>query len=91
MRLTANVHYATGTTTHQVAKTSPSSEAIELEAAFRLEISDAEGGFLLIRYSREGNFAGDTWHPTLDEAKRQALIEFAIPLGEWRVLNAPSA
>jgi hypothetical protein len=44
-----------------------------------LLIIDAEpdgGGLSLIRYSDKGDFAGDTWHQSLEDAKRQAAFEF---------------
>lgn len=43
-----------------------------------------EAGFLLYRYTRDAQFAGDTWHMTLDEAKDQADFEFSECLGPWR-------
>ncbi|HVE86907.1 MAG TPA: hypothetical protein VND93_28825 [Myxococcales bacterium] len=52
--------------------------------AAHVEIVDANGGYSLNRYSAEGVFAGDTWHATLDEAKRQAQVEYAIPPEEWK-------
>lgn len=43
-----------------------------------------DAGFLLYRYTQDGQFAGDTWHMTLDEAKDQADFEFGEGLGPWR-------
>ncbi len=34
------------------------------------------GGVFVIRYSAEGEFAGDTWHATIDEARREIDDEF---------------
>jgi hypothetical protein len=42
-----------------------------------------EAGYLLYRYTREGEFAGDTWHLTLDEAKEQAEFEFGDGMAPW--------
>ena len=39
-------------------------------------LDQTEEGFLLVRYSAEGKFSGDTWHQSLDDAKDQAEFEF---------------
>jgi hypothetical protein len=41
------------------------------------------------RATEEANFAGDTWHLTVEDAKEQA--EFEYDLGEWRELPAELA
>jgi hypothetical protein len=81
MKLTANVRYLTGSTRHHVI-VAENESTVELQPAVTLEITDSEGGFLLIRRSLTG-FAGDTWHATLDEAKRQAEVEFGVEAAEW--------
>jgi len=86
VRLTANVRHVTGSTTHHVAGGDDGSS--QLAPAVTVEIVESDGGFLLIRYSGKG-FAGDTWHATAEEAKRQAEVEFAISPAEWR--QEPSA
>ncbi|MDW8368146.1 MAG: hypothetical protein RMK49_20070 [Abditibacteriales bacterium] len=40
-------------------------------------------GFFLYRFSVSGEFAGDTWHPTLHELIEQATYEFGLPAGAW--------
>lgn len=80
MRLSAEVRRVTGATVHHVTDGRGSME--QLEPAARVEIVDADGGVLLVRYGR-GGFAGDTWHATVDEAKRQAEVEFAISPLSW--------
>lgn len=45
---------------------------------------DSEGYYSLYRYTESGEFGGDTWHMTLDDAKHQAEYEFAERLGPWR-------
>ena len=45
-------------------------------------------GVFLYRYAVDGTFAGDTWHPTLDEAREQALFEYGDALGKWRPIPA---
>ena len=81
MRLRADVRHITGSTTHHVAHDPAATE--QLGPPVRVEIVQADSGFLLIRYSLEG-FAGDTWHATAEEAKRQAEIEFAISPLDWK-------
>ena len=76
MRLNANVRQVTGSTTHAVG-------SAPLATAARVEIRDSEGGFLLLRYAADGAFAGDTWHASIDDAKRQALIEYSIEPADW--------
>ena len=41
-------------------------------------------GPMLYRYAATGEFAGDTWHETLDKAKHQAEFEYEDALGTWR-------
>jgi hypothetical protein len=46
-------------------------------------IEEKEAGFFLIRYSNTADFAGDTWHPSIEDAKKQARSEFDIESGDW--------
>lgn len=56
----------------------------ELRLTSVLLIDPSESGVLLIRYAANGMFAGDTWHPTIDEAKEQATFEFSAPDLAWK-------
>lgn len=40
----------------------------------------------LFRFSAKGEFAGDTWHLTLDDAREQAEYEFGSALGRWNAI-----
>jgi len=40
-------------------------------------------GAMLYRYTKSGQFCGDTWHETLDQAKEQASFEYEGALGIW--------
>lgn len=51
--------------------------------ACRVEIVAIDSGFSLLRYDQDDRFCGDTWHPTIEEAKEQACIEFHINDGDW--------
>ena len=53
-----------------------------------LEVQDA-GYCLLYRYTLDGTFAGDTWHPSRREAEDQAQFEYGIALGDWFELVSP--
>jgi hypothetical protein len=44
---------------------------------------DYEDGPMLFRYTAAGDFAGDTWHESLDKAKGQAQFEYGQALGPW--------
>jgi hypothetical protein len=48
-----------------------------------LEVKPEEGTFLY-RYAPNGECAGDTWHPDVEEAKHQAVFEYGDALGCWR-------
>ncbi len=48
-----------------------------------IEVGDCD--YLLIRYTLDGVFAGDTWHETLDRAKTQADYEYVLG-SQWRDL-----
>jgi len=49
-----------------------------------LIIEETHEGFFLYRYDVNKNFAGDTWHMTLEDAKYQANSEYKNLLGEWK-------
>lgn len=44
----------------------------------------AHGEAFLYRLAEQGVVGGDTWHPTIEEAKSQARLEFGDLLGEWK-------
>jgi hypothetical protein len=85
MRLRANVNGATGKTKHAVGefvagKVVP---VKTLPVPAWVEISEENGSFYLLYFDTNGNFLTDTWHQTVDEAKRQAEFEFGISAEEW--------
>lgn len=49
-----------------------------------LVIEEQASGVFLFRYTRDGDFGGDTWHMTVDDAKEQAEREYEGIVGEWR-------
>lgn len=85
MKLKAFVHRVTGKTTHRVGTLidgMPVAHEKMSDAAW-VVIEERDGSCTLIRYSRAGEFAGDTWHPTFEEAKRQARFEYDIQDSDW--------
>lgn len=52
-----------------------------------LFIIDSTNGVFLLRLARDRRYAGDTWHQSIANAKRQAEFEFGDNIGEWR--NVP--
>ena len=55
----------------------------QLPGALILVIRQTDEGFFLDRYTNTGEFAGDTWHATLDDAIFQADFEFGQPASPW--------
>ncbi len=49
-----------------------------------LIIEKKGNSFYLFRYDIKGNFAGDTWHLNLEDAKHQAEFEYKDNISEWK-------
>jgi hypothetical protein len=45
---------------------------------------DPDGSTYLYRLTRSGTHCGDTWHPSQEDAQRQASYEYGDALGEWQ-------
>jgi hypothetical protein len=60
----------------------------EMPPASVLLIEQSEEGVFLLRYAATGHFAGDTWHPTVEQAKEQAVFEYGDAVAEWRQVPA---
>ena len=48
-----------------------------------LLIAGSDPGAMLFRYTVAGEFGGDTWHPTLENAREQVDYEYEDSVGEW--------
>ena|SRR5690349_1518100 len=48
-----------------------------------LLIADADPGAMLFRYTAYGEFGGDTWHPSVDDAREHAIYDYSDALGDW--------
>jgi hypothetical protein len=46
-------------------------------------IDDSNSGWFLFRYTLAGQFGGDSWHESLEQAKAQANYEQGATLGDW--------
>lgn len=82
MRLQAKVRVATGQARHILADRT-SSLLSDIPRPETVEIQETDGAFYLFRLDRAGKQLADTWHRTLDEAKAQAELEYAVAAGEW--------
>ena len=51
-------------------------------ARFLLIEQNTDGTFL-IRHSQTGEFCGDTWHESIEDAKNQAEYEFGSAVQRW--------
>ena len=48
-----------------------------------LLIADHTPGAMLFRYTVHGEFGGDTWHPSVDDAREHAIYDYSDSLGDW--------
>jgi len=53
-----------------------------------LVVADDRGGAMLFRYTAHGEFGGDTWHASVEEAQEQAAYEYGDALVPW--IEVPS-
>jgi hypothetical protein len=49
-----------------------------------LILVEESDGPMLYRYTAEGDYAGDTWHESLTDARDQAAFEYTSSLGTWQ-------
>ncbi|MES2793785.1 MAG: hypothetical protein V4719_29490 [Planctomycetota bacterium] len=55
----------------------------ELPLAVTVVIEANGEEILLLRFDKDGEFCGDTWHQSMSDAKEQARFEFGISLSDW--------
>jgi hypothetical protein len=53
-----------------------------------LEEEEPGGSATLWRWDANGEFAGDTWHESVEDAMGQAEFEYGVALGAWRPVPA---
>jgi hypothetical protein len=54
-----------------------------IERPSYIEIEEIDRGVMLLHYDKTGRCIADTWHGSLDEAKRQAAFEFSTKEEDW--------
>ncbi|HEY3803303.1 MAG TPA: hypothetical protein VGL61_11880 [Kofleriaceae bacterium] len=89
MVLPAQVHKVTGKTTHSRG-TIVNGKVVAgepLPSPAYVTIESADGAFYLLYFDADGRCMTDTWHQTLDAAKRQAQFEFEIADGDWEAVT----
>jgi hypothetical protein len=74
--LKAWVKRVTGNTTHHSAERQVPPPAF-------VKIEHNKDGFFLLYFDAAGDGLTDTWHQSLEDAKRQAKFEFEIEASEW--------
>lgn len=60
----------------------------EFALTTRVEIVEEGNGYFLFRYSADGEYAGDSWFSSIDDAKKQAKFEFQIDEDSWKEVSA---
>lgn len=59
-------------------------EVTRLPDPIAVEVVEQDGAFFLLRLDRAGHCIADTWHETLEAAKTQANVEFAVEESDWK-------
>lgn len=91
MNWKARVRRITGKTTHSVGGV-VEGQVVPVEPmppASWVEIVEENGNYTLFRYGAAGEFAGDPWHETVADAKKQAAFEYEILDSDWEPLSGP--
>lgn len=58
-----------------------------VNAVLDIQILETEGGYILEWKSRNTNHSNDSWHKTVEDAERQAKIQFDVKPSEWEKLG----
>lgn len=87
LRLRAAVKCVTGNTKHSLGAIIGGRpvEFQDIPKPAWVEIMEEDNGFYLLYFNAEGVCLTDTWHDTLDAAKRQARFEFEISPSDWEI------
>jgi hypothetical protein len=76
----------TAVVTKKSATESEHAAAIQSQPTACIEIVRDYGLIYLLRKNASGEQTADTWHPSVEEAKDQALFEFGVGADEWSVV-----
>ncbi len=52
-----------------------------------IEISEEEDGVYLYHFSSGNNCIADTWHESIEDAKKQAMFEFGVAEEQWSPID----
>jgi hypothetical protein len=87
--LRARVHKVTGKTTHSRGMVVDGKVVAgePLPPPAYVTIEPADDAFYLFYFDADGNCMTDTWHQTLESAKRQAHFELEISDDDWETLD----
>lgn len=55
-----------------------------LPLARLLLIEQKANDIYLFRFTEKGDYAGDTWHQSIEEAKKQAAFEYDVSVNSWQ-------
>lgn len=84
MRLRAAVRKVTVTVTHlQGVRIAGELEVTAIPDPKTIEITEQDGAVYLLRFGHDGECIADTWHETVEAAKKQAKFEFAVEGSDW--------
>lgn len=54
-----------------------------------VRLEPCDNAYYLFRLDAEGHIVADTWHQSIQEAKKQAQFEYEIQEGDWSVVTGP--
>jgi hypothetical protein len=84
-------HDTIGRTRHTLGTTAVEGARLPLSRVLVME--ERSDGVFHVRHGRTGEFAGETWHASRDDAIHQAELEFGVSEGDWVEIpgDAPDA
>ncbi len=81
LKWTADVRRETGRTRHNILTAEGTTQ--QVVGIIRVELQPDVSGCFFYRFDCTGACVADTWHATIEEAKRQACDEFEIGADDW--------
>lgn len=61
----------------------------EISTVISVRIEPCDNAYYLFRLDAGGHTIADTWHQSIQEAKKQAKFEYEIQEGDWSVATDP--
>ena len=94
MKYVARVHKVLQTGIHGIGKIQNAEvvarEALPLPDRVEIEALSDDSECMMYRYTRSGEFGGDTWHENLDSAFHQAEHEYGLSSSDFLVVRDDS-